>query len=156
MSVPANKHDTNGTAAMQLHEAGQVVSLAEARNRRRRATIQGVIMLAIGCVIAQYSGHRIIGVVVLGLAVVVLVSGWFVPSVSHRIEKLGDLVARGFGVATTWVLLVPFYYLCFGCGRVIFAFRGRDPLRRKFPGRKPTYWVTRQLTANVDQYKKRF
>ncbi|MGD0652274.1 MAG: hypothetical protein ABSA97_14250 [Verrucomicrobiia bacterium] len=110
-------------------------------------------MLAIGYVVAKYSGHRIIGDIVFGLAVVVLVSGWFVPSVFHAIERFGNLVARAAGVVASCALLAPFYYLCFVPGRIVLALSGRDPLQRKFPAHKPTYWVTRESTPNVDQYR---
>ncbi len=111
-------------------------------------------MLAAGWATTRYSDHRIAGETVLAAGVVVVISGWFVPRVFRWVERLGGFIARGLGVVMTWVLLVPFYYVCFVLGRIMFALSHQDPLQLRSSVNRPTFWVARQSTANVDRYQK--
>ncbi len=72
------------------------------------------------------------------------------PSVK---ESAGQSLGRLISHVLTWVLLVPFFYLCFTPGRLILILRKKDPLHRQCPSSETSYWVTRPPIADLDQYR---
>jgi hypothetical protein len=121
---------------------------------KRRAMVQFVIMLAIALLFLFVFKKPIAGGIVFSLAVIVLISGLFAPSfflsIEHFGKKLGLWVANGL----TWLLLVPFYYLCFLPGRILLSISGKDPLNLKFHSKADTYWVSRKPAKDLEQYEK--
>ena len=93
-------------------EAVQTDDKPEA-GRFRRAGVQTAVMAAIGWVLYGPVGHAVMGCVVWTLAVVVLLSGLFVPPVFRQIERFGKWLGTGAAAGLTWLLLVPFFYLVF-------------------------------------------
>jgi hypothetical protein len=91
-----------------------------------------------------------------GVSGVLLISGLFIPPVFNRIEQFGRWFGKGVGIAITWILLVPVFYLLFVPGRLILMVRGIDPMCRKFPTAAPTYWVPRKPVTNLEEYKRQF
>lgn len=113
-------------------------------------------MAAIGAGLFWGLEHRAMGAVVWGFAVLVLVSGFFVPPVFAALERFGKKLGKGVGVLLTWALLAPFFYLCFVPLRLLQKIGGKDPLQRRFPTDEPTYWIPRKPVPKVDQYRKQF
>jgi hypothetical protein len=120
------------------------------------AVIQALVMAAIGAGLFWWLGHRTMGVIVWGLAAVVLVSGLFIPPVFAAIERFGKWLGTVVGIGLTWGLLVPFYYLCFCPMRLVLILKGKDPLQRKFEAAAATYWTPRKPIQDVGQYRKQF
>ena len=118
----------------------------------RQAAVMGVV----GAALFFWLKHRAMGIAVWSLAGVVLASGLFLPPVFAAVEGFGRRLGKGVGVFLTWLLLVPFYYLCFGTMRLAQKLGGRDPLCRKFPSDEPTYWTPRKPVGDVAQYRKQF
>lgn len=117
---------------------------------------QAAVMGVVGAGLYFWLERRALGVAVWGLAGVVLATGLFLPPAFAAIERFGRWLGKGVGVFLTWLLLVPFYYLCFGALRLAHALGGRDPLGRKFPSDEPTYWTPRKPIRDVAQYRKQF
>lgn len=118
--------------------------------------LQTAVMAVIGAALFWWLGHRVMGVVVWGLATVVLVSGLFVPPVFAAIERFGQNLGKWVGAALTWGLLAPFYYLCFFPMHLVLKLKGKDPLHRQIHTDEPTYWTPRKPVKDVAQYRKQF
>ena len=118
--------------------------------------VQAAIMAAIGTLLYGWLKRPVMGIIVWGLAAVVLVSGFFIPPVFAAIERFGKGLGKWVGAILTWGLLAPFYYLCFVPMRLFQKLDGGDPLHRKFPTNEPTYWIPRKPVQDVSQYRKLF
>ncbi len=134
---------------------GQAKPQTASRPPQVRALIQVVIMLVIAFLLYKFTKHgAVMSKVVLTLAGVVLVCGLFIPPAFAKIEHFGQLLGNWVAIGLTWLLLVPFYYLCFVPGRAIIALRRADPLQRRFPTGDPTYWFPRPPVKDPNQYRK--
>lgn len=117
--------------------------------------LQTVIPAAVGGFF-WIKGKPVAAGVLAGIAALMFISGFFIPALFARIEQLGRTFGKWVGVAITWVLLVPVFYLVFVPGRLILMLRGIDPMCRKFPTDAPTYWVPRKPVADTAEYKRQF
>lgn len=118
--------------------------------------IQAAVMAAIGAGLYFWLKHTVMGLVVWGLAGIVLVSGFFLPPVFRAIERFGQWLGRAVGVLLTWGLLAPFYYLVFLPMHLVQKLSGKDPLQRRLHTGAPTYWTPRPPVRNLSQYRKQF
>lgn len=91
-----------------------------------------------------------------GISGLLLISGLFIPPVFNRIEQFGRWFGQWAGIAITWGLMVPMFYLVFVPGRVLLKLRGIDPMCRKFPTDATTYWVPRKPVTDMEEYKRQF
>ena len=117
--------------------------------------LQTVIPAAVGAFF-YYKGKPVAAGILGGIAALMLISGFFIPALFARIEKLGRAFGKVVGVALTWGLMVPMFYLVFVPGRLILMMRGIDPMCRKFPTDAPTYWVPRKPVTDTAEYKRQF
>ena len=131
-------------------------AVKKVENPRKNAAIQAAVMVVIGFLIYRWLGHKTMGMIVWGLATVVLVSGFFIPPVFFAIERFGKWLGKWVGEGLTWGLLTPFYYLCFFPANMMLKLKGKDPLHREFPTNEPTYWIPRKPVKDVSQYRKQF
>lgn len=90
------------------------------------------------------------------MAAAVLVVGLFLPTVFDATQRFAAALARVIGVAVTWLLLVPFFYLCFVPCRIIRSIFGKDALRLKFRSDEATCWVVRVRIIDPDTYKNQY
>ncbi len=135
--------------------AGQTGATASGP-RRRQALLQACVMTGIAATLAFVVKHPAMAVVVCVLATVVLLSGLFVPPVFAAIERFGAWLGKAVGLALTWILLVPFFVLCFIPGRLILAVRGVDPMQRDLNKKTQTYWTSTPRRASPDYYRKQY
>jgi ABC-type uncharacterized transport system permease subunit len=135
---------------------GVTASANKSMSPASKAAIQAVIMGLIGFLLYHFVGHRVMGVVVWGLAVIVLISGLFIPPAFQAIERFGARLGVWVGTGLTWGLLVPFYYITFSIGHFFLKLKGKDLMCREFPSREPTYWTPRTPVRNLEQYGKQF
>ena len=120
-----------------------------------KASIQAPIMLLVAFLLYRFTEHRVVPAVVAGLAVLLWLGGLAVPPVFRAFEWVGRLLARGVSAGLTWGLLVPFFYLVFGFGRLVLALTRRDPLQVRFPAPdRATFWEPRRPVSSLDQYRK--
>jgi len=103
-----------------------------------------------------YKGKPVISGILFGLGAMMLITGFLVPALFNRIEKIGQELGRVVSVAITWILLVPMFYLVFVPGRLILKLNNIDPMCRQFPTNALTYWVPRKPVADVDNYKRQY
>jgi hypothetical protein len=118
--------------------------------------IQAGIMLLIALLILGKFGKPIMAAIVFALAAFVLVTGIFFPRAFLAVDGAMRAFGRGVGTGLTWILLVPFFFLCFAPARVILRLRGSDPMKRAFPSPEKTHWAPHQSRRDMNHYKKQF
>jgi hypothetical protein len=121
---------------------------------RRRAVIQFFVMLAVAGLVALKYRH--IGFTLLCVALFVIVTGLAAPRVFLALERGFREFGRWVGLALTWALLVPFFFLVFVPGRVVLLLSRKDPLQRAFPGDGQTSWVPHQTHRGNTHYTKQY
>lgn len=120
----------------------------------KRATLQFAVMLTVGLLFLLWLKKPVTAGIVLGLSGVVLVCGLFIPPAFMAIERFGHNLGKWVATGLTWLLLVPFFYICFVPARIIMAISGKDPLNLKFNSRATTYWIPRKPVTDLRQYEK--
>ena len=123
---------------------------------RPAAVIQAAVMTALAGFLALKYHHRIVPCVLVIIAIILTVTAFFAPAAYAAIRRGEKKVAHGTAVALNWLLLVPFYYLCFVPGHLILLALRRDPMCRRFPSDEKTYWTPRAPVPGVEQYKRQY
>lgn len=121
-------------------DSGVDAKRREVAQRVRRSQMQALVMAVVALVLVKWLDHRLAGYIVLGLAIVVMISGRQLPAVFRQIERAQHALTHVVTHAFTWILLTPFFYLCFGGGHLILWLRRRDPLARAWERDQPSYW----------------
>ena len=129
---------------------------ASPKHAVQRAWIQAAIMLAVAALLFFVFHRTILPVVVTVLALATLMLGLFWAKGFLALERFWLRAAHGVGVGLGWVLLTPFFFLCFMPARLVLAMRGRDPMRRRFPGPGDSCWVLRGQDKDKAGYRKQF
>ena len=124
-------------------------------DHRGRAVVEAGIAIGVGVTVAlTFSRH--LGTVIICVGTFVLISGLFIPKAYRGFKKLGQLFGKAVGVAMSWLLLVPFFYICFTTGRLVLLVTGQDPLCRKCPTDKVTYWIPHAPSRGPESYKHQY
>ncbi len=121
---------------------------------RTKALIQAPLMVLVAWVIHHWLGHVIMPLIIVGLSVLVLTGGLFYEPLFKAFERFGAKLAYWVTAILNWGLLTPFFYLIFTPGRLIQKMKGADPLDRRYPDPRDTFWVPRKPVPNLDQYRK--
>ncbi|MBN2301342.1 MAG: hypothetical protein JXN60_02370, partial [Lentisphaerae bacterium] len=117
--------------------------------------IESGIGLAIGVVMLAWGKH-VLGSVVVVIALTLLFTGMFVPQVYGVIKRQFLLLGKSVGIGMSWLLLVPFFYICFPLGRLGFKLTGRDPMTRAFEPNTKSYWMPKKTIAGLEHYKRQY
>jgi len=96
--------------------------------------------------------HRIFSYVILGIASFIFLNALLFPPVYAGIHGGLKVFARWAGLAMSYMLLVPFYYLVFPFMRLLQLLTGKDPLNRKFPSGESTCWEDRSPVSDKAYY----
>lgn len=121
-----------------------------------RGIVQASIMCAIAAVLYFLLHHHVMPVIILMLALVVFLSSLFAPAVFHGIDRFGKALGHVVGIILTWMLLLPFFYICFTAGRLVLVLRKVDPMRRKAGTDTDTCWVQHPERPPLTRYGKQF
>ena len=126
--------------------------------RKQRAFIQFCVMFIVASliVVVSKSSHLWLPLFIYLLSILVAIGGYWVPPLFEAFERFGKFLAKVVGAVLTYILLVPFFYLCFVPGRFILQAMGKDPLRRKWSKESATYWTEKQTPEGVERYKRQF
>ncbi len=122
----------------------------------RPALWQAAVMAVVGLLLFSVLEHRIPGLVVSGLAVVILLLGLFLPPAYARLHAFGQLLGRLVGHFLLYLLMVPFFFLFMTPVAVVLRLQKRDPLQRKLREARWTYWIPRRARARDDNIDKQF
>jgi len=124
--------------------------------RARRALCDAGIMCAVALVLWLVFHKTIMATVVLIPAALVLIGGlWFAPLYSG-FRKAGTWSAKALGIVLTWILLVPFFYLCFPVGRLLITLSRKDPLHREFLPKDRSYWSEHRPLPEAQRYQRQY
>jgi hypothetical protein len=123
---------------------------------KRKALTQAAVLLVIALLLYFLAHHRVMAGIVVGLACVVVLGGLFVPPVFRAIDRFGRWLGHVVGAALTWILLVPFFYLCFVPGRFLLLVLRKDPMKRELAKDVPSYWIPYATHEARDYYRKQF
>ena len=124
-------------------------------NVKGRALLQTLIMAGVAGIFL-YRHHPVPGTILAVLAGLILTAAFLAPSFFLAFEKAGRTFGEWVAIGVTWLLLAPFYYLCFVPGRLMILLTGKDPLTRRFPSAAVTLWVQRPPVKDPAQYRKQF
>ena len=73
-----------------------------------------------------------------------------------RFDRLVRLLATALAIGLTWLLLVPFFYLCFVPGRLVLMALRKDPMNRECPSAEKSYWVPYRPSGGIERYSKQY
>jgi len=122
----------------------------------KRPLIESGVTLTVGLILLAGFHKAIIGSIVCAIAVFVLVSGLCIPRAYQGFRKLGERLAKAVGVALTWMLLAPFFYICFASAGIILRLLRRDPLQRAWKPEATTYWETHRGVLDAQHYDRQY
>ena len=128
-------------------------------NLKKPSLVISFSSLAFAWIIAvffYYFNHPTMTVVVVCISSFVFFCGQFLPKVYSVIENLFQKLSGYIGLTLTWLTLVPFFYLCFGGGRIIQKITGKDPMKRNIDNMATSYWSKRKNRFEAEQYRKQF
>lgn len=121
----------------------------------RRAVFQALVGGIAGALVFFFTARRAIAFVVWAIALFLLTTGIVLPRFYRLIDKGMQRFGHAVGVALTYLLLVPFYYLIFVPGHGLMRLLGRDPLKMRFPDKNPTAWSPRP-PMKPNHFKRQF
>lgn len=136
-------------------EAAEGEALPIAR-LRKKAMVQFCLTAALASVLLFGTRFAKAGVVLYAVSGVLLAAGWLAPGVFRVIDGWALKAGRAVGTLLTWILLVPFFYLCFLPARILLFLSGKDPMNRsRLPG-APTYWTAKTETGAEARFTKQY
>jgi hypothetical protein len=124
--------------------------------RHWRVLLQCAVTAAIATLLTWWLGRYRMGLCVYGFSAVILICGLLAPKAFAVLERLGQKLARLLALALTWILLMPFFYLCFAPARLILALMGKDPMQRRLERNRGSYWVDHNPPAVPRPYTRQY
>lgn len=124
--------------------------------RRRRVLLQCAVTAVIATLLTWWLGRYRLGLFLYCLSAVILVCGFLAPKVFDTLERLGQKLAHIVALALTWILLMPFFYLCFAPARLILKLTGKDPLHRRFERNRSSYWMDHKPPIAPQPYTRQY
>ena len=130
---------------------------AQAKNPSlKRALIQVIVLMALAALLYFKFDKRIPAITLTCASTIILIGALFIPPLFFAVEKIAFWVGKAVAVGMTWLLLVPFYYICFLPGNLVLRLVKKDPMFRKFPGTEETYWTPRPAVHDLNYYKRQY
>ena len=124
--------------------------------RRRRVLFQGAAMAAIATLMTWWLGRYRMGLCLYCFSAVILAVGFLAPEMFATLERLSRKLAGILALALTWILLAPFFYLCFAPARLILKLMGKDPMQRRLERNRSSYWMDHKPPAAPRPYTRQY
>jgi hypothetical protein len=96
--------------------------------------------------------HRVVGLVLLGAALVIAPLGLLFPAAVRPIFVAWMVLVYPVGWVTSHLLLACIFYCVFAPVGLLFRLAGRDALGRRFRPDQDTYWVDKPAAEDVRSY----
>jgi len=123
---------------------------------KRRAIIQAIIMVVVATLVTMV-WHKIwLGLAIYSLSAVVIISGFLIPPLFLGLERAGQWLGRMVGIGITWLMLMPFFYLCFAPARLVLKLMGKDPMHRHCEPNRSSYWVDHKPPLTTQPYTRQY
>lgn len=136
------------------HSDEQATAKPESKKHDKKVFISTPIALGIAYCVHRYSSHPKMAFVIAGIALFIAFSAFVLPTVYEAIDGFFQTFARWVGTGMTWILLVPFFFLFFVPGRILFKLSGKDSLRLNFLPKEDSYWIPHPGVTREDHYRK--
>ena len=134
-------------------EAVEVVKNSSSHDRKKVLITTPIAFLIAYCV-HRFLHHTTMAWIIVGIASFIAFSAFFLPPVYRAIDRFFQAFARWVGVAMTYLLLVPAFFILFLPVRAVFAMGGKDPMRLKLLPDEPSYWLEHPGVTRDDHYRK--
>jgi CBS domain containing-hemolysin-like protein len=118
--------------------------------------IQCVITAVIATLLTWWLGHYRLGLFLYFVSAIIAVCGFLLPKAFAALERTGQKLAHVVGVILTWLLLMPFFYLCFAPARLILKLSGKDPMARRYKRDCPSYWEDHKPPTASQSYTRQY
>jgi hypothetical protein len=154
--VSAQDNDHQGTSMVwRWREQEAAENHDGRRSAGKRPFIQLAVLLTVALLMFFVFHKAWLGCVALGLGSIVFVLAIFCPAAYGGLDRFGRGLGHAVGIGLTWILLVPFFYLCFTAGRIILLMLRRDPMQRSFTS-EGTYWLPYSMNTDPNKYRKQY
>ena len=102
-------------------------------------------------------GQKIwLGMAIYGLSAILIVTAFLIIPWFHALERAGQWLGHMVAQGLAWLLLAPFFYLCFTPGRLALKLMGKDPMTRRYDPTRHSYWVDHKPGTNPQPYTKQY
>ena len=112
-------------------------------------------MIALSVLFILVMEHARPGMIVGAIGVLMIIGLLFFNRILDRFDMLFRVLSRLSGIALTWVLLTPLFYLIFGFGRLVLLISGNDPMNRRKATGIGSYWRP-AAPDNKDNFQKQY
>jgi len=120
---------------------------AAARRRaglRRQALVNAAVTAAVGLAFWRLLDHALLPRVLWAVAAAMALIGLLAPAYFRPVRRLGAATAHAVGVALTYLLLVPLFYLFFAPVGLVLRVLGKDPLHLRRKPEGVSLWLHRR------------
>ena len=115
----------------------------------RRNAIIGSIILAIIATLHLVKGHSTSYRFLYGLSGFLFIVGGFFPKIFKRITHAIGIIITGF------ILSLLFFLIVTPIG-LLMRILGKDPLNKQIDKKANSYWIDKDLEADISDYSKQF
>ena len=98
----------------------------------------------------------VVAAIVATVGALVLVGGLWCPPLYRGFKKFGRGLAKVVGVGLSWILLLPFFYLCFAPARLFLLLGRKDPMKRRILKDADTYWSAHRPLPGPERYHNQY
>ncbi len=155
-SCPARDPNTPASAAIWNWQSPAALPIDAAAARRRGAAIRAIVMCAVAALLTFGLHAPRLASVVCGFAVITVIGGFFAPPLYALLARLEHALTRIVTVFTTYLLLVPLFYVWFVPSRFFLGLRSRDPMQRRWEPDRASYWTDRKPIPGPHYYSRQF
>ena len=123
---------------------------------RRRAILPITLTFLIGSLFRFFFEWIHSSWILYGICTVFVFMMLFAPTWLKTIENAMLVFGRWVGIALTWILLVPFFFIVFLPLRIFQTLSGGDPMRSQYDTSKESYWIDRSEEARPTDIEKQY
>lgn len=129
--------------------------IARQRPLWRRVLIQLAVMSVLAGLFFLF-GHVVMTWIIMGLLVCFAMLAAVAPRAYAGQEAFFARFALKVGVLLTYLLLLPFYWICFIPARILLFVRRKDPLHLAFPAPEASCWRLRPPPRGARSYERQY
>ena len=124
---------------------------------RKFTLVIAIALGVIGSIVYYKSGNFDVVGWLWGIALLLLILGFILPSILRPIYRLWMLLAYFIGGVVCRVILTVLFYVVLTPTGLVLKLFGKDVLDKKFDKRRGSYWVKKDLSGQTkEQYEKMY